>query len=176
MTKIVHKIFMAWQFEEEERWLNQMSAEGWQLVNSNGISHRFEKGEAGAYHYRVQMSAKDDSYLQFLQEMGIEHMGTCFNGMWIYLRKAGGESFEIFSDRESKVKQLQKVHKLMKTFVILLTVCMLMEVLLVSFDGSTHFTLPLMLIMIPMTTWFSHGLGEISEKIRRLQREAELFQ
>ena len=42
MTKIVNKIFMAWQFEEEERWLNQMSAEGWQLVMPMCITNGYE--------------------------------------------------------------------------------------------------------------------------------------
>ena len=176
MMKTVRKIFMAWEFEEEERWLNQMSADGWHLVKSNGVTHHFEQGEPGAYHYKVQMVEKDESYLNFLEEMGIEHVGTCFNGMWIYLRKAGGESFEIFSDRESKVKHLQKIHQLMKIIIVILTVCMLMEVLMAHGGGSTAFTVCYLLIVLPMNLWFSHGMGEISEKIRHLQREAELYQ
>ncbi len=176
MTKTMYKVFMAWEFEEEERWLNRMSADGWQLVKSNGIKHHFEQGEPGAYHYQVQMVAKDDNYLQFLTEMGIEHVGTCFNGMWIYLRKPGGEPFELFSDRESKLMHLQKVHKLLKPFVILLAVCILLEVLVGYSGGTTVFSICYLLIMLPMNLWMSHGLGEISEKIRRLQREAELYQ
>ena len=176
MTKTVKKIFMAWQLEEEERWLNGMSADGWHLVKSNGITHHFEQGEPGAYHYQVQMVEQDEGYLRFLEEMGIEHVGTCFNKMWIYLRKAGGESFEIFSDRESKLKHLQKIHKLMKTIVILLTVCLLIEIILTSTSGYSAVGFLYMMIILPMNLWFSHGLGEISEKIRRLEREAELFQ
>ena len=115
MMKKVCKLFMAWQFEEEEQWLNQMSRQGWQLEKTNGLLYTFQQGGMDQYQYRVQMVdslSKAGDYLQFLSEAGIEHVGTCFNGLWIYLRKQNnGEPFELFSDTTSQLRHLQKIKK-----------------------------------------------------------------
>jgi hypothetical protein len=31
MKKKVYKLFFVWEYDKEEKWLNKMSAEGWQL-------------------------------------------------------------------------------------------------------------------------------------------------
>lgn len=36
-TKTLHRNFWVWEFEKEERWLNEMAQEGWALQNA-GLS------------------------------------------------------------------------------------------------------------------------------------------
>lgn len=32
--KIIHKVYLAWDFKKEELWLNEMAAEGWALEHA----------------------------------------------------------------------------------------------------------------------------------------------
>ena len=34
-TKKLHKVFWVWEYEKEERWLNEMAQEGWALKKAS---------------------------------------------------------------------------------------------------------------------------------------------
>ena len=48
-TKTLHKWFWVWEFEKEERWLNEMAQEGWALTCGGFCTYTFEKCEPGEY-------------------------------------------------------------------------------------------------------------------------------
>ena len=54
-TKTLHKRFWVWEFEKEERWLNQMAQEGWALQNAGFSTYTFERCEPGEYIIRMAM-------------------------------------------------------------------------------------------------------------------------
>ncbi len=33
MKMVKHKLFFVWNYDNEEKWINQMAAEGWQLTD-----------------------------------------------------------------------------------------------------------------------------------------------
>jgi hypothetical protein len=90
MEKIIRKVFFVWEYEKEEQWLNEMSKKGWQLIRATKWKYQFESGPSGEYTYRLELldksrrSKESTSYLNFLQETGIEMVGEC--KQWIYLR------------------------------------------------------------------------------------------
>ena len=90
MKKNVRKIFFVWEYEKEEQWLNKKSEEGWQLVKASIGKYQFESGIPHEYTYRLELldkslnSKESTSYLNFLQDTGIEMVGQC--KQWIYLR------------------------------------------------------------------------------------------
>ena len=90
MKKNVRKIFFVWEYEKEEQWLNKKSEEGWQLVKASIGKYQFESGIPDEYTYRLELldkslnSKESTSYLNFLQDTGIEMVGQC--KQWIYLR------------------------------------------------------------------------------------------
>jgi len=90
MKKTVRKIFFLWEYEKEEAWINEMALAGWMLTQTGFRKYVFETGTPGEYTYRLELLEKDPhspeskSYLDFLQETGIEVEGECIN--WIYLR------------------------------------------------------------------------------------------
>ena len=47
MKKTVHKLFWAWEFDREEKWLNDMSAKGLQLTDVGFCRYVFETGTPG---------------------------------------------------------------------------------------------------------------------------------
>lgn len=97
MEKTVRKTFFAWQYEKEEKWLNQMSSEGWQLEHAALLKYHFKKSEPGEYEYKLELLDKDTkskesrAYMDFLKQTEAEIVGEV--STWIYLRKkksAGG--------------------------------------------------------------------------------------
>ena len=71
-TKTVYKIFWVWEFEKEERWLNEMAMNGWALKSVGFCRYTFERTEPGAYTVRLEMRGADEGYLDFMRESGAE--------------------------------------------------------------------------------------------------------
>lgn len=109
-----YKLFLAWQDEKEEAWLESMSRQGWHL---RGVGlpfvYTFEKGAPLPYTYRLDFMTADKKslpdYLQLFQDAGWEYLGELSS--WRYWRKLAeaGETPEIFSDTDSKVKKYQRL-------------------------------------------------------------------
>ncbi len=94
--KTVFKLFFVWDFEKEERWLNEMAQEGWVLDNTGFSFYTFVRCEPGEYIIRLEMNPSSD-YRAFVKELGAEYIGGCVN--WVYFRrKAELGSFELLSD------------------------------------------------------------------------------
>lgn len=117
---IEHRWFWAWQDDQEEKWLEEMSERGFHLMKS-GIfgKYEFQKGEPKRYVYRMDFLAhhqQKKDYLQFFEDAGWEHLGEF--GSWQYFRKPAGDetSPEIFTDVRSKI---QKYHRVLIFLAIL---------------------------------------------------------
>ncbi len=112
MKKRVFRFYS--NYEKEEAWLNQMAAEGWHCTDYLFGRYIFEKGDPGGYTYRLQLldnhinHADSVAYLQFLEDAGIEMIASHIR--WVYLRKkAESGSFELFSDRESRLTHYKRI-------------------------------------------------------------------
>ena len=113
MKYIVHKAY--WDYEKEERWLNEMSAKGMTLSDYSWCRYVFVETPNNEYIYRIELlknlAAHPESikYIKFLEENGIEFVTSYLR--WIYLRKKSSEGeFEIYSDIESKIKHYSKIN------------------------------------------------------------------
>ncbi len=53
MRQIVYKYFSIGAYEKEEKWLNELSAKGMQLVDASGMRFVFEEGCKGEYVCRL---------------------------------------------------------------------------------------------------------------------------
>ena len=51
--KTIRKWFWVWDFEKEERWLNDMAESGWALVSVGFCRYSFERCEPGEYIVRL---------------------------------------------------------------------------------------------------------------------------
>ena len=69
--KTVFKLFFVWDFEKEERWLNEMAQEGWVLDNTGFSFYTFVRCEPGEYIIRLEMNPSSD-YRAFVKELGAE--------------------------------------------------------------------------------------------------------
>lgn len=50
MRKIIHKAIFAWNFDKEEKWLNEMAAKGLCLISVGFCKYEFEDCEPGEFH------------------------------------------------------------------------------------------------------------------------------
>ena len=113
--KTVHKWFWVWEFEKEERWLNDMAAQGWALEAVGWCTYRFVECQPGEYIFRLEMRDHDSAYLDFLAELGVEYVGRVIQ--WIYLKKPAAEGpFDLFSDMDSRIAHLRRVDRSLLLF------------------------------------------------------------
>lgn len=66
-TKTLHRNFWVWEFEKEERWLNEMAQEGWALQNAGFCTYTFEKTEPGQYIIRLAMLDSSPDFESFME-------------------------------------------------------------------------------------------------------------
>jgi hypothetical protein len=120
MKHIVRKMF--WDYEKEERWLNEKSAKGLMLTEYSWCRYVFTEGSANEYTYRIELlkhpPTHPDSidYIQFLEHSGVERI-TVY-ARWIYFRRKSSEgAFDIYSDLESKINHFKRIHLLWLTLM-----------------------------------------------------------
>ncbi|MBQ4283008.1 MAG: DUF2812 domain-containing protein [Lachnospira sp.] len=110
----IRKWFWVWDFEKEEKWLNDMAATGWTLDGVGWCRYDFKTTEADEYTIRLEMldksvyAAGSQEYIDFVEQTGAEYVGNVIK--WVYFRKKKelGE-FELFSDIDSKIKHLNRI-------------------------------------------------------------------
>ena len=119
MRRTIYRAFWVWNFDKEEKWLNEMAAKGWCLISSGFCRYEFEETLPGEYGICMQLlehgSGHPESthYLAFLEETGAEQVGSCLR--WVYLRKRKADgAFELFSDNASRIRHLTRILRLIE--------------------------------------------------------------
>lgn len=114
MRKVIRKVFMVWDFDKEEAWLNEMAAKGLSLISVGWCRYEFENCAPGEYKIRLDFlknyfqNAENESYIAFLEETGAEQVGAW--GGWVYFRKkAAAGDFQLFSDNDSRISYLTRI-------------------------------------------------------------------
>ena len=120
MEHIVRKAY--WDFEKEEKWLNDMSAKGMSLIDYSWCKYGFTETENNEYTYRIEFlenlptHEKSIAYINFLEESGVEYVASYLH--WVYFRKKSSEgAFDIYSDIESKIKHYKRINVFWNTFM-----------------------------------------------------------
>ncbi len=160
----VRKWFWVWDFEKEERWLNEMAMQGWALVGVGFCTYHFEKTEPGAYTIRLEMHDQDEGYLAFMRETGAEYLGRVVK--WIYFRKRSElGQFDLFSDLDSRINHLKNIRRMVGLVGILNLGIGLMN----SFNASHFGWVNLLCCALLM-----YGCGVFKGKIDYLENERAL--
>ena len=158
------KWFWVWEFEKEERWLNEKALQGWALVDVGFARYTFERCEPGEYTVRLEMHPYDQGYIDFMAETGAELVGRYFS--WLYFRrKAEDGAFDLFSDIDSRIDHLERIGRVLKIigFANLLMGCV--NTFSVGRAGIAN---------LLCATLLMYGLGRIHGKKEALERDREL--
>ena len=165
--RTIYKWFWVWDFEKEERWLNEMALNGWRLVGVGWAKYTFEKCEPGEYTIRLEMRPYDESYVQFMRETGAEFIGRMM--MWIYFcKRAEDGPFDLFSDIDSKIGHLDRIGKMLSV----IGGANLLIGLLNSFNSVARMGW----VNLVCATLLMYALGRIHGKKESLERERELHE
>lgn len=114
MKHVVYKVFFLWDFEKEEKWLNEMAAKGLMLTDVGFCRYVFEEGTPGEYQYHLGWlphfpgHAESRAYIRFVEDTGAEHVGSFKK--WVYFRKKTAEGpFNLYSDLDSRISHFRRV-------------------------------------------------------------------
>ncbi len=140
MKHIIRKWFWAWDFDKEEKWLNEMSSKGLHLTGVSFCRYVFEEGNPGEYAYRLELldnmpsHVQSIQYIKFLEDTGVEEIGSLLR--WVYFRKkVEFGSFDLYSDIDSRIKHLNRILLLIIPLLIMELCIGLNNVLLYSNHG-----------------------------------------
>lgn len=179
MKKVVHKLFWAWQAEEEETWLNQMADEGWALCEIGYCRYVFEPCEKGEYQFRLEYLAncightESVKYINFLEETGAEYIGHYLR--WAYFRQNTAKgSFELHSSRASKIKYMERVTGAISGLAIANLVIGVCNVL-ITLLNHTGFNM-IGIVNIVLAVFLYGGYRKINGKCQKLVEEQQLFE
>lgn len=179
MRRTIHKAFLVWNFDKEEKWLNEMAAKGLCLVSVGFCKYEFEDCAPGEYKVCLQLlenlpdHPESRKYIEFLESTGAEHVGSCLR--WVYFRKkaADGE-FELFSDNASRIKYLSTIIN----FIAVITIANLLvgiSNLFFAFRNVSPVNY-LGFINIALGIWGIFGSIRLLRKRKRLKQESQLFE
>lgn len=180
MKKTIRKVFWAWQSEEEEKWLNDMAADGWVLTDVGFCRYEFDPCEKGEYQYKLEYLAnlpKDKhsmKYISFVEETGAEYIGSVLK--WVYFRKkvADGEDFEIYSDTKSKIKYFERLAGAIGGVGLANFIIGAMNIIMALANGHTINMVGFVNIVIAVFAYF--GYRKINSKCSMLVQENTLFE
>lgn len=120
MKHTVYRYFSIGAYEKEEAWLNEMAAKGMLLTDIGLCRYVFTEGMPGSYIYRIELlkelpsHAESIAYLRFLEETGIEFVGSCVR--WAYFRRPASDGpFALYSDTESKIRHFKRITAIANT-------------------------------------------------------------
>ena len=124
MKEVIYKAFTIFDYEEEEKWLNDMASKGKNFTDISLFRYVFEDGKPGEYIYRLEMLDKFPNhyksleYLRFLEETGIEHVASILK--WVYLRKKASDGpFDVYSDVDSRINHYNRIIKLANLIIFI---------------------------------------------------------
>ncbi len=183
MRHIIRKMFWVWDFDKEEKWLNEMAAKGLCLVSVGFCRYEFEDCTPGEYAIRMERLEKSPkkpesrNYINFMEETGAEQVGAF--STWVYFRKKTADGpFEIFSDLTSRIKHLKQIIR----FILSVTILNL----IVGIENVYFF-----FTRVSENIFFIHGIGflnlflsilaffgihRLMKKKKRLEKEKQIFE
>lgn len=179
MRQTIRKLFWVWDFDKEEKWLNEMAAKGLSLVAVGFCKYEFEDCKPGEYRICLQLLDKmpghpeSRKYIEFLETTGAEHVGSFTR--WVYFRKKASEGeFELFSDNASRIKYLGSVISLIAFVTIMnLFVGLYNLFLAITYSSSVNY---LGFLNLALGIFGALGVLRLFKKRKRMKEEGQLFE
>ena len=179
MRQTIHKIFLVWDFDKEEKWLNEMAAKGLSLVSVGFCKYEFEDSLPGEYKICLQLLDKmprhpeSKKYIDFLETTGAEQVGSFTR--WVYFRKKATEGdFELFSDNDSRLKYLSSVISFVSLITVGNWIAGINNVFIATtFPSPINYVGILNLLIGLVGTW---GIIRLMRKRKKMKQDGQLFE
>ncbi|WP_080873497.1 DUF2812 domain-containing protein [Oceanobacillus timonensis] len=179
MEKKVRKIFTVWKFAEEEKWLNEMAADGWELTKVNVPQYTFKESTPNEYIYRLELldpklaKKEREEYIDFIEETGAEKIGEFSN--WIYFRKKSDKGpFNLFSDLDSKIVHLKRMSQRLLTGLIFIAIVLFSLItFMIVYSGSNSGPTIAVVLLVLFSCLFLYGLNQVNSRKKVLEEERQ---
>lgn len=177
MRHKVRKLFFIWDYDKEEKWLNDMAAKGMNLVSASFFNFVFEEGTPGEYEYHLEWMKHHPShpesikYRRFLEETGFEEVATFKK--WLFLRKNSKEmAFDLFSNLDSRMEHLRRILVFMPLLFLLFLagLCFEISLCIASHDPIIELSF-ILIVFLLMLCFLVMGLVKSLRAYRTLKKE-----
>lgn len=115
MNRVKHRWFWAWNFEKEEKWLNKMALEGFDLCKVGFCTYEFQECKPGEYKYKIFVK-KDIS----IENKSIQPIGNVF--LYKYFREKASEKNNKINNLDSFILHLKKLKNIFLLFILILVI------------------------------------------------------
>jgi len=180
MRTTIRKWFWAWEFDKEEKWLDEMSAQGKALVSARYLTYEFEDCAPGEYAVRLEMlehdpaSAEGQQYISFVEETGAEYIGRVMK--WVYFRKKTADGpFELHGDNATRTKHIGSIIRLLKPLMAV-NVGMGVYNLCIGIGLNSVVNVVCAGFSAAVAWLLYQGLIKLDEKKKQLEKESQLFE
>ncbi|WP_414055557.1 DUF2812 domain-containing protein [Macrococcus equi] len=177
MEKVVRKFFLLNSYEQEERWLNQMANQGYLLKGVSLGKYTFEQTNKNYIIRLVYMPEDTKDFITFVEETGGEYIDSL--NQWGYFCKEvsnESDSFEIYSDLDSKIEQNKRILNFALAVFWGLTIAMICGVFLtVQSDTISVITKSIAsIVALVIVLLYVFILINLSKRNNKLKKEREL--
>ena len=179
MRRTIHKVIGVWDFDKEEKWLNEMAAKGLGLISVGFCRYEFEDCRPGEYHICMQLldhgpsHPESQKYMEFLETTGVEQVGSWLR--WVYFRKPAAEGeFTLFSDHASRIKHLTQIINLIGVISVANLIIGVYNVALAAVLDSLVNYMGLLNLAIGLLG--TVGISRLVKKRRNIKAESQLFE
>ena len=158
--------------DDEEKFLNDMSAKGYAMKRFFLGIYWFDKCNPNEYTYRVDIindknKLEKKEFYDIVNETGAELVQTW--GIWAFFRKKGS-NFELYTDNESRINQYKRINRAFLSvgiFEVLLTINLLYNCFAHDIKSSIH--IAILAIILDITIFYQSY--KCIKKISKLKNE-----
>lgn len=168
-----------YDYEKEEKWLNEMSAKGLALIDYSFYRYVFEDCKPGEYVYRIELlehvpsHPESRTYIEFLEQSGVEHIASYVR--WVYFRqKTENEPFDLYTDIDSRIKHYGRINTLWFTLACAELMIAISQIAMAI--GGTGFSFSYIsggLLLSPAVLFFLLSCAT-RKRIKRLKKERDI--
>ena len=177
MKHIIWKAY--WNYEKEEKWLNDLSAKGLAMTDYSWCRYALEDTPPGEYIYRIELLAhlathpESRRYIEFVEETGAQCVATYLR--WVYFRKKAADgAFELYSDIESKIRHYKTVRAFW-TALAALELCVGASNTVIGItDSGSAINLALGIALFALGCAFVVWCFQLTRKIRALKKQRQI--
>ena len=184
---VVRKLFWVWNYDKEEKWLNEMASQGLLLTSVGHGKYEFEACEPGEYIVRMEylkkipIKSKNHEYISFVEETGAERINSS-GARWAYFKKRSSEgNFEIFSDYSSRIKHIERIQSGLSSFTIYALICTVISTLISIAQYILNERVALIFILSSVAFFVGCiinfiGIHKLQRKRNELAKEKQFFE
>ncbi|MDP2843729.1 MAG: DUF2812 domain-containing protein [Anaerolineaceae bacterium] len=178
--KTIYKAIFAWEDEKEEKWLEQMAADGWKLISVAPYVYKFQRSEPERIIFRLDYKNTLDKdyqeYLSLFEDAGWELFTTFANWQYFKIKPENNEVPEIYNSGKAKA---QKYRRLLLGIVVFMPIYVILLNPIFRYteeesNGLGFGFLDVIRIIITIFVLFmAYAFFRILAKIKKLESESK---